>query len=91
MEVVIEVNLLVEEQAMFVECFEFDGQLAGEDIVDMFEDTTDMAEDTVDMAEDIVGMVEDMVGMVESIAEIVSIFAVVKFGVAMAWVHSKNS
>ena len=76
---------------MFVECFEVVGQLAAEDIADMFEDTADMAEDTLDMAENIVGMVEDMVGMVESIAEMVSIVAVGKFGVAMAWVHSKNS
>ena len=84
MEVVIEVNLLVEEQTMFFECFGVDGQLAAEDIVDMFEDIANMAEN-------IVGMVEEMVGIVESIAEMVSIVVVGNFGVAMAWVHSKNS
>ena len=64
MEVVIEVDLLVEEQEMFFECFEVDGKLAAEDIADMFEDTADMADDNIDMAENIVGMVEDMVGIV---------------------------
>ena len=36
-------------------------------------------------------MVEDMIDIVESIAEMVSIVVVGNFGVAMAWVHSKNS
>ena len=87
MEVVIGVDLLLEEQAMFVECFEVDGQLAAKDIVNMFEDTADMADYTVDMVEDIMSMVEDMMG----IAEMVSIVVEGNFGVDMAWVHSKNS
>jgi len=91
MGVVSEVDLLVEEQAMLVECFEVDKQLAAEDIADMFEDIADMVDDTVDMAENTVGMVEDMVDIVESIVEMVSIVVVGNFGVAMAWVHSKNS
>ena len=90
MEVVIEMDSMVEEQAMFVECFEVVGQLVAEDIADMFEDTADMADDTVDMDENIVAMVEDMVGIVESVAEMVSIVVVGNFGVSMAWVHSKN-
>ena len=60
MEVVIEVDLLVEEQAMLVECFGVDEQLAVEDIVDMFEDIANMAEYTVDMAEYTVDMAENM-------------------------------
>ena len=70
MEVVIEMDLLVEEQAMLVEYFEVDGQLASEDIVDMFEDTANMVEDTVDM-------VEDMVDMILNIAKMVSIVVVI--------------
>ena len=84
MEVAIEMDLLVVEQAMLVECFEVYGQLVVEDIVDMFVDTADMTEDTVDMADDIVGMIEDIV-------EMISIVVVDKFNVAMAWEHSKNS
>ena len=98
MEVVIEMDLLMKEQAMLVEYFEVDEQLVAEDIVDMFEDTADMAEgtvhmveDTIDMAENIVGMVEDMVDMIENIAEMVSSVVVDKFAFAKAWEHSKNS
>ena len=61
MGVLSEVELLVEDQAMLVECFGVDKQLAAEDIVDMFEDIANVTDDTVDMAENIVGMVEDMV------------------------------
>jgi len=91
MEAVIEVDLLVEEQAILVECVWVDKQLAAEDIANMLEDIVDMADDTVDMAENMVGMVEDMVDIVESIADMVSIVVVVNFAAAMAWVHSKNS
>jgi len=85
------VDLLVEEQAMIVECFGVDKQFAVEDISDMFEDIANVADDTVDMVENIVGMVEDMVDIIESTVEMVSIVAVGNFGVAMAWAHSKNS
>ena len=91
MGVVSEVDLLVEEQAMLVECFGVDKQLAAEDIVDMVEDMANMADDIVDMAANMVGMVEDMIDIVESIAEMVSIVVVGNFGAAMAWVHSTNS
>jgi len=91
MEAVIEVDLLVEEQAMLVECVGVDKQLAAEDIADMLEDIADMVDDTVDMAKKMVGMVKDMVDIVESITKMVSIVAVGNFGAAMAWVHSKNS
>jgi len=90
MEVVIEVDLLVEEQEMLVECVGVDNQLAIEDIIDIFEDIVNVADDTVDMAENTIGMVEDMVDIVESTAEMVSILVVGNFGVAMTWVHSKN-
>jgi len=89
MEVVMEVDLLVEEQAILVNFVEIDKQLAAEDIADMLEDIEDMADDTVDMAEIMVGMVEDMVGIVDSIAEMVSIVVVGNFGAAMAWVHPR--
>ena len=49
---------------MFVEYVEVDGQLAVEDIVDMFEDIADMAEGILDMVEDVAGMVEGIVDMV---------------------------
>jgi methyl-accepting chemotaxis protein len=62
--IVVVVDLLVEEQIMFVEYVEVDGQLVVEDIVDMFEDTADMAEGIADMVEDVAGMVEDIVDMV---------------------------
>ena len=76
---------------MLVECVGVDKQLAAEDIVDMFEDIANVADDTVDMAENIVGMVEDMVDIVESTVEMVSIVSLGNFGVAMAWVNSRNS
>jgi methyl-accepting chemotaxis protein len=62
--IVVVVDLLVEEQIMFVEYVEVDGQLVVEDIADMFEDTADMAEGIADMVEDVAGMVEDIVDMV---------------------------
>jgi methyl-accepting chemotaxis protein len=74
--IVVVVDLLVEEQIMFVEYVEVDGQLVVEDIVDMFEDTVDMAEGIVDMVEDVAGMVEDVASMVEDIVDMVSIFVV---------------
>ena len=62
--IVVVVDLLVEEQIMFVEYVEVDGQLVVEDIVDMFEDIVDMAEGIADMVEDVAGMVEGIVDMV---------------------------
>ena len=81
--IVVVVDLLVEEQIMFVEYVEVDGQLVVEDIVDMFEDTADMAEGIADM-------VEDVAGMVEGIVDMVSIVVVGKIVVA-DWTNSSKA
>ena len=88
--IVVVVDLLVEEQIMFVEYVEVDGQLVVEDIADMFEDIVDMAEGIADMVEDVVGMVEDVAGMVEDIVDMVSIVVVGKIVVA-DWTNSSKA
>ena len=80
--IVVVVDLLVEEKIMFVEYVEVDGQLAVEDIADMFEDTADMAEGIADMVEDVAGMVEGIVDMVSIV--------VGKIGVA-DWTNSAKA